>query len=262
MSISHFIFNTHVKIYPFFSQVSSSFFSHIALPKRTSPSPPQAPLSPSERRHHRPKTRSPRQKLQLFNITTCSHDTQYTLHANRSHTHSSRERNKKRNNTSCLSSAWADARKSRRSRKSHRRRRRLIWFRTCIVGEFSLLLDVLTCIWTASYMLLVHFNHSNSHRNAIPHSPTHHLPTQSPLSTPLPPSILPRTANHLANAPRIQSPQILLLQMHRPHIPRSRSQQGRIRLPRPLRVKVLRGQCQGQREDAGRGAGPRGWRWG
>jgi hypothetical protein len=44
---------------------------------------------------------------------------------------------------------------------------------------------------------------------------------------------------------RSQSPQILHLKMHRHILPRSRSQQGRIRLPRPLCGQVLRGECQG-----------------
>jgi hypothetical protein len=43
--------------------------------------------------------------------------------------------------------------------------------------------------------------------------------------------------------------------MHRLVLPRGRPQQRRVRLPRPLRLEVLRGQRQGQREDAGRGAG-------
>jgi hypothetical protein len=48
--------------------------------------------------------------------------------------------------------------------------------------------------------------------------------------------------------------------MHRHIVPRSRSQQGRERMSGPMCGQVLRGQCQGQREDAGRGAG-KGWRW-
>lgn len=46
----------------------------------------------------------------------------------------SRER-RNRSDSACLSSAWAGARKSHRSRKSHRQRLRLIWFQTCTVGE-------------------------------------------------------------------------------------------------------------------------------
>lgn len=47
--------------------------------------------------------------------------------------------------------------------------------------------------------------------------------------------------------------------MHRHIVPRSRPEQGRVRLPRPLRQQVLRGQRQGQREDAGRGPGQAGF---
>ena len=47
--------------------------------------------------------------------------------------------------------------------------------------------------------------------------------------------------------------------MHRHIVPRSRPEQGRVRLPRPLREQVLRGQRQGQREDAGRGPGQAGF---
>ncbi|KAK4991368.1 hypothetical protein LTR28_001352, partial [Elasticomyces elasticus] len=53
-------------------------------------------------------------------------------------------------------------------------------------------------------------------------------------------------------------------QMHPAHLPRSRPEQGRVRLSGPLRGQVLRGQRQGVGEDAGGGgddvAG--GWRGG
>ena len=47
--------------------------------------------------------------------------------------------------------------------------------------------------------------------------------------------------------------------MHRHILPRSRPQQGRVRLSRPLRRQVLRSERQGQREDAGRGTGQAGF---
>jgi hypothetical protein len=48
--------------------------------------------------------------------------------------------------------------------------------------------------------------------------------------------------------------------VHPAPIPRSRPEQGRVRVPGPLREQVLRGQRQGFGEDAGRGAGEAG-RW-
>lgn len=42
-------------------------------------------------------------------------------------------------------------------------------------------------------------------------------------------------------------------EVHSQPVPRRRTQQGRIRLPRPLRIKVLRGQHQSVGEDARRG---------
>ena len=46
-------------------------------------------------------------------------------------------------------------------------------------------------------------------------------------------------------------------------LPRRRPEQGRIRLPGPLRLQVLRRQHQGQREDAGRSRRQQaGWRHG
>lgn len=53
---------------------------------------------------------------------------------------------------------------------------------------------------------------------------------------------------------------ILQQKVHRHRLPRSRPQQGRVRLPRSLRRKVLRGQRQSEREDAGRGAEQGWWR--
>lgn len=54
---------------------------------------------------------------------------------------------------------------------------------------------------------------------------------------------------------------VLLHEEMRPErLPRSRAQQRRRRVLRPLRRKVLRGQRQGQREDAGH-IGAAGWWW-
>jgi hypothetical protein len=50
-------------------------------------------------------------------------------------------------------------------------------------------------------------------------------------------------------------------EMHPPRLPGRRAQQGRVSLPRSLRLQVLRGQRQGQREDAGRGCWEAGRRW-
>lgn len=50
-----------------------------------------------------------------------------------------------------------------------------------------------------------------------------------------------------------QASQILFRKMHRHIVPRSGPEQGRIRMSGSVRGQVLRGQCQGQREDAGRG---------
>ncbi|PIB03228.1 hypothetical protein CB0940_11676 [Cercospora beticola] len=44
-------------------------------------------------------------------------------------------------------------------------------------------------------------------------------------------------------------------EVHPQQLPRRRTEQGRIRLPRSMRREVLRGQHQGVREDARRGAG-------
>lgn len=76
-------------------------------------------------------------------------------------------------------------------------------------------------------------------------------PTQYPFSPSLSNS-MPHILTHT------QTPQILQLQMHRLDLPRSRPEQGRIRLSRPLRRQVLRSQRESEREDAGRGARP--WR--
>lgn len=59
----------------------------------------------------------------------------------------------------------------------------------------------------------------------------------------------------------MQTHPILLAKMHTERLPRSRPQQGRVGLPRPLRRKVLRGQHQGVGEDARRGRAKSCWRW-
>lgn len=81
----------------------------------------------------------------------------------------------------------------------------------------------------------------------------------------------PKTPNNdgfpRANHPRLpcakQTLPVLHGQVHPARVPRAGPQQGRERVPGPLREQVLRGQPQGQREDAGRGRaeGGRGWGW-
>lgn len=48
--------------------------------------------------------------------------------------------------------------------------------------------------------------------------------------------------------------------MHTGRLSRSRPQQGRERLPRPMRCEILRGQHEGLGKDAGRGRHETGWR--
>ena len=71
---------------------------------------------------------------------------------------------------------------------------------------------------------------------------------------------------HFSLTLRAQTSRHLLSQMHPKHLPRIRPQQGRVCMPRPLRIQVFRCERQGQREDAGRGIGQAGrwdgWRWG
>lgn len=50
-------------------------------------------------------------------------------------------------------------------------------------------------------------------------------------------------------------------EVHPSHLPRGRPQQGRVRLPRPLRRQVLRSQREGLGKDAGRGCRWRKGRW-
>jgi hypothetical protein len=136
--------------------------------------------------------------------------------------------------TQCLSSLAA-ARSSRRSRRSHRPRPRLTWFPTCTAGMHPL--------------------------DQFPRTPRptarssdgqQHAPTLS----------LTLTLSHAhATNPTTQSPQVVLGKVHRRIVPRGGSEQGRVGVPGPLRVQVLRGQRQGQREDAGRGPGQAGRRW-
>lgn len=58
----------------------------------------------------------------------------------------------------------------------------------------------------------------------------------------------------------LQTSRHLHEEMHTRTIPRSRSQQRRISMSRPMRGQVLRGQCEGIGEDAGRGGAERRWR--
>lgn len=92
--------------------------------------------------------------------------------------------------------------------------------------------------------------------------PLSHLPLpltlHTSLHTPVPSTFcLPiSTTEQVVNQSfsTFQAPQILHIEMHRHILPRSRPQQGRIRVLGSLRRQILRGQCQSEREDAGRGA--------
>lgn len=63
-----------------------------------------------------------------------------------------------------------------------------------------------------------------------------------------------------AIANSVKSRLILLPEMPLHRLPRTRTKQGRRRMPRSMRVKVLRGQLEGFRKDAGRQCRQTGWR--
>jgi hypothetical protein len=69
----------------------------------------------------------------------------------------------------------------------------------------------------------------------------------------------PCSAEQSSPYPKIKS--IVYEEVHTCRLPRRRSQQGRVGLSGSMRGKVLRGQCQGQREDARRGGWEASRRW-
>lgn len=98
---------------------------HTHVPRRAPSS--KTFLSPQlARHHHRPSATTKHKPA----TTTHAHDPNstpnFTNDKAAQHIHSR-----------CLSSAWAAARKSHRSRKSHRQRPRSIWCRICTVGMCS-----------------------------------------------------------------------------------------------------------------------------
>jgi hypothetical protein len=98
--------------------------------------PTRTPSSLSKlARHHRPKVRPPPANNQQRTNSSASTSSAHA-HTRTKHNPSAQSQHPPQ----CPSSAWAAARKSPRNRKSHRRRRRLIWCRICTVGMLFLVL--------------------------------------------------------------------------------------------------------------------------
>jgi hypothetical protein len=136
-----------------------------------------------------------------------------------------------KNRATCLSSAWAHARKSPQSKRLLKQKQKSIWFLTCTAGRYALSANM----------------HSPLPLNSSPSLLSNHILQFILPTSEHPPTTFttPKTIAYLSFSLRSQSPQILHRQMHRHIVPRSRPQQGRVCVLRPLRRQVFRGQCQG-----------------